>query len=202
VGLLNNSRREWIISPGFRPAPQSELRFSLALTAINFATAATMGNDDSLKVLISTDCGLSWNVLEAYTAQSGLTNSLVPKTIDLSSYAGQSCQIAFKATSGLVSNSQTTDLHLDNIQTGPLTSVSKYRINEDIIRVIPNPVNNGLMEIKFLEQNSDVRFFSAAGAEVFPVRESGKPGYFNVGKLPTGLYFVKSGNAACKFIIP
>lgn len=204
VGILGNARREWLISPGFRPAPQTELRFKIALTSINFSAPGSLGSDDSLKVLISTNCGQSWEILSAFTAQSGLSNALVEKTIDLTAYEGQSCQIGFKATSGSISNTQSNDIHLDDIQTGPLTT-SAYPLQKGKsgIRLFPNPVAGGLLTLDYEEACGRIHFYSVTGKEVFPVSSAENKPIFDVMNLPSGLYFIRSETGqSASFIIP
>ena len=203
VGILNNTRREWLISPGFRPAPQSELRFKIALTSVNFAVPGTLGGDDSLKVLISTNCGQSWELLQAYTAQSGLTNSLVQKNIDLSAYQGQSCLIGFKATSGNLSNTQTSDIHLDDIATGPLTTSSASLLLSGNIRIVPNPAHGGIISIQGIGENEVLRFFSSTGLEVYPKMLESSSRKFDLGELPRGMYLMRTGSGiSAGFVIP
>jgi hypothetical protein len=204
VGIVSNTRREWLISPGFRPAPQTELRFKLALTSINFAVPGTLGSDDSLKVLISTNCGLSWELVTAFTSASGLTNTLVPKTADLSAWAGQSCLIGFKATSGNVANTQSTDIHLDDIETGPLTTGASQLISgKASIRLFPNPAAGKTLFVEGDDANGNLRFFSSTGKEVFPEPAQGNGRSFDLKEITSGMYYIRteSGNTA-GFVIP
>jgi hypothetical protein len=204
VGIVSNTRREWLISPGFRPAPQTELRFKLALTSINFSVPGTLGSDDSLKVLISTNCGQSWELVTAFTSASGLTNSLVQKTADLSAWEGQSCLIGFKATSGSLANTQSSDIHLDDIETGPLTTAASPLISgKASIRLFPNPAAGKILFVEGEDVRGNLRFFSGTGKEVFPVSVERNIRSYDFKELPSGLYYIRteSGNTA-GFVIP
>jgi hypothetical protein len=202
VGLSGNTRREWILSPGFRPAAQSELRFSLAVTDRNFSVADFMGSDDSLKVMISTNCGQTWILLRAFTAQNGLSNALTPFTADLSTFAGQDCQIAFVATDGNIDNIEDYEIHLDDVKTGSLTtSVNSFSSHSENVMVIPNPSVPGKIRIVISPDEKQPRFFSVTGKEYFPKRISESENSFDTSAMPPGFYYLKTTRSMASFIL-
>ncbi len=202
VGLSGNTRREWIISPGFRPAAQSELRFSLAVTDRNFSVSDFMGSDDSLKIMVSSNCGQTWTLLRAITAQNGLGNTLTAFTADLSGFAGQDCQIAFMATDGNIDNLEDYEIHLDNIQTGPLTTGIQSGLGSlSSIRVYPNPATAGIIRLELPGREQNPRFFSISGKEFFPPRLQADELLFNTADMPAGYYLIRSGSFAASFLL-
>jgi hypothetical protein len=201
VALSGNSRREWIISPSFIPSAESEIRFNLALTDRNYAVADYMGIDDSLKVLISTDCGQNWSLLRAFTAFNGLSNSLTPFSADISIFAGQNCRIAFQATDGIINNTEDYELHLDSIRTGPLTVSVGREIRQKGITIYPNPCIGDRLNINTSGSEDDLRFFSSTGKEYFPSRISKETGLFDVRSMPPGFYLVRLKSESMPFIL-
>lgn len=189
-------RREWLISPGFVPATGSNpttLYFKIALTAPNTIISSSLGGDDSLVVLISTNCGQSWNFLRAFTASNNLTNSFTEAqsiAIPLESYAGQNCQLAFKATTGQVANPQFSDVHLDGIMVSPSVSTLPQLSGKAPLSLFPNPVKDGFIQTGNLGSGAP-RFFSLTGKEYFPVN-AGALGRFDVRMLPAGMYFLRT----------
>ncbi len=120
VNLYTNNRNEWIVGPKFVAAANSRLKFDVAITdfaAVTADAAGMQGTDDSVKVKISTDCGATYQDLYVFDAAntSGISNTLVPQLIDLSTYAGQNVIIAFVATDGPVDNTPDYDFHIDNV---------------------------------------------------------------------------------------
>jgi hypothetical protein len=195
VALSGNSRREWIISPIFKPLPESEIRFSLALTDRNFSISDFMGNDDSLKLMISTDCGENWSLVRAFTALNGLSNSLTPFSANISSYAGQNCRIAFQATDGNINNPEDYELHLDSIRTGPLTVSVSSILQTQEINLYPNPCSGDRLFIRMSGNDKEVpRFFSATGKEYFPPAIPGEKGVYNVEAMASGYYLLRWKN--------
>ncbi|MDW8334314.1 MAG: hypothetical protein RMM53_08880, partial [Bacteroidia bacterium] len=77
--VYSTGRHGWIISPQFVASPATELRFDAAIFAYNTTGFSGIGADDLFAVRISTDCGLSYQNLLAFTQSSqaglGLTNS-------------------------------------------------------------------------------------------------------------------------------
>ena len=202
VGLSGISKREWILSPGFKPAAQSEVRFRLAVTDRNFSVPDFMGSDDSLVVKITTDCGQNWTFLRAFTAQNNLSNVLTNFTADLSAFAGQTCQLGFFATDGNIDNLEDFEIHLDDVQTGPLTTgVQNYISMPAAISLVPNPAT-AQVSIRGLAENTALpRFFSASGKEFFPARISGSGLNFDISNLQAGYYLVRCGNSVAPLLV-
>jgi hypothetical protein len=118
-----------------------------------------MGSDDSLKVLISTDCGEKWTPLRAFTALNGLSNSLTPFTVNISAYAGQNCRIAFLATDGNINNLEDYEIHLDSISMGAVTVSVGSDVLHKNIRIYPNPCIDDRLYIKTSGDGEEIRFF-------------------------------------------
>lgn len=116
VNLLTNVYREWLITPPFKPTSVSGIRFKAAVTDFGTAEADQMGSDDSLKVMVSTDCGATWKPLFFLNAANNLTNTLTQFVVPLQLYDNQEIRIGFKATDGKVNNDEDYDLHLDDVE--------------------------------------------------------------------------------------
>jgi hypothetical protein len=201
IPLSGNSRREWLISPSFIPSTESEIRFRLALTERSYTVSDNMGSDDSLKVLISTNCGKNWSLLRTFTALNGLSNLLAPYTADISSFGGQNCRIAFQATDGFIDNLENYDLHLDSIQTGPLTVSVLREVRQKDFSIYPNPCNADKLYVKTSSEEGNIRFFSASGTEYFPSLISKENGCYDVRSMPPGFYFVRRKSTAVPFVL-
>ena len=123
INLYNTSHNEWIIGPRFAATASTVLQFDVAVT--DFASVTTgdvMGSDDRVSVMISTDCGVTWTEVKAFTAADNLPRTLTAQSVNLSAYAGQNIMVAFKATDGTVDNAEDYDFQLDNILIGPSCS--------------------------------------------------------------------------------
>lgn len=121
INLYYNTANAWIISPKVQITEASRIRFKAAITGYNNANAHTVrmqGTDDKVNVLVSTDgCGLVWTPLFTFDASNTteLTNVLTDYSILLSSYAGQTIQIAFQGTDGPIYNDPDYDFHIANV---------------------------------------------------------------------------------------
>ena len=116
VNLLSTVKNEWIIGPIVVPTNSTILSFDAAVTDVNNVFApATMGSDDGLYVMISTDCGLSYTPIFTISASNNLPNTLTNFTVSLASYSNTPVIVAFYATDGTVADPNNYDLHIDNI---------------------------------------------------------------------------------------
>jgi len=116
--VYGTSRKDWLITPpidlGTTP---KQLEFDMSLTAFNNSTAATLGTDDTVAVVISTDNGATWtkaNVLRSWNNTTPIANGTGSHIIiDLTAYNGI-VKIGFYAQS-TVSNAD-NDLFIDNVK--------------------------------------------------------------------------------------
>ncbi|MDX5347855.1 MAG: choice-of-anchor J domain-containing protein, partial [Hymenobacteraceae bacterium] len=118
VNLYTTSRREWIIGPKFTVGNNTHLLFKAAITAFSPAGApSSMGSDDSVRVMLSDDCGATFKMVRAITAVDTLSTTLRQFDIDLSGIpAGTQLIVAFFATDGPTDDTQDYYFHLDDIQ--------------------------------------------------------------------------------------
>jgi len=93
INVWSTTVRGWLITaPIDLDAKASyNLEFDLALTPYTGSAATTLGEDDTLAVVISTDNGTTWsssNILKQWTAADGISNTGQHEVIDLSEYSG------------------------------------------------------------------------------------------------------------------
>jgi hypothetical protein len=155
--MFSNAKREWMAGPVFKVLPQSEVKFNAAVVNRNATTADAMGADDSVNVMVSTNCGLSWSRIFSITAANNLPPTFTPFTVPLGSFAGQRIQIAFFATEGTVTNAQDYDFVLDEINAGITTDIENNM--EEFFVLYPNP-SDGIFRMRMNQQAA------ASGMEV------------------------------------
>jgi hypothetical protein len=136
INLYLATRKEWLISPKFTATAVSRLRFKTAVTGYNVTSSSIMGFDDKVRVMVSPDCGYSWTPIHEFNRDSMLPETLVPRSIDLSSFAGEDIMVAFFATDGPVDDPEDFDFHLDDIV------IESVYPNDVGVTSIPEPENN------------------------------------------------------------
>ena len=141
INLISDTKREWLISPVFGVDQNTFVKFKTAVTTYNQTGSATMGSDDSVNVMVSTNCGANWTRLQAFTAASGLTNQLSQQSVSLQAYAGQNVLVAFFATEGEVNDINNYDFHIDDIDVSPFTNTSEAYVALDA-NLYPNPAHD------------------------------------------------------------
>lgn len=141
TGLMTESGMEyenvkaWMVTPNIQiPEGETKLTFDLGLTQVDWDRSriqitdlcsdvtSNFVDDDLFAVLVSTDNGKTWNRDNATIwndkngdySYSALTAIPQKQTIDLSKYAGQVIQVAFKGES--TKENEFRMLHLDNVR--------------------------------------------------------------------------------------
>lgn len=139
INLYSTAKNEWAVGPKFNATATTKLRFSAAVTVKNSTTAsAVMGSDDEVKVMLSTDCGLSWFPVFTMNSSSNLSQILTSQVVPLDMYAGQRILVAFYATDGSIDNTEDYDFHIDNINISD--NIGGYDLG---ITSLLNPVTTG-----------------------------------------------------------
>ncbi|MEE4178188.1 MAG: choice-of-anchor J domain-containing protein [Bacteroides sp.] len=105
---------DWMIGPKFTASPN--LAVSLR-AAVQYEEGVTqMGADDKLAIMISDDCGASWEQVAALERGSGLIADLQPFTFPISEYGGEEVILACYATTGSLNNPESYILHITDIE--------------------------------------------------------------------------------------
>ena len=107
---------EWIISPKFVPVVNTAVVYRLAFTTQDNTSSRNLGIDDSLKVMVSTDCGQTFTTLKEYTSATPVSNTGQIDTVDLTAFAGMTVQVAFYAVEGTTDQLTNVDIFLDDIE--------------------------------------------------------------------------------------
>jgi PKD repeat protein/photosystem II stability/assembly factor-like uncharacterized protein len=159
------------------------------------------GYYDSLAVLASTDCGVTFNLLyiKGYsnlaTAPDNSSTMFVPSatqwdndTIDLISYAGQNnVMIAFQ-NRGHYGQA----LYIDNINL--MTSVGIHELqNNQQISVYPNP-SAGQFNFSGLEKGNKIEVFDMTGRIISETKASTDIEEINISEKAKGIYFYRITN--------
>lgn len=116
VNLSGINQREWLIGPIFRVPQASIMYFNAATTLADGTSNTAMGSDDKLEVMLSTDCGSSWNSMLTLDASTGLDNTLRQYALRLDNYIGQEIILALKASDGPSNDPEDYDLHVTNFE--------------------------------------------------------------------------------------
>ena len=123
INLYADTRKEWIISPTFKPLSSSSLTYKVAVTNWQNVDPDVMGSDDSVHVMVSNNCGQSWVKLKSYSKSDNLGITLLNQSVSLEAYQGQEIKIAFFATDGTVDDIEDYDFHIDNIRVGDVSNI-------------------------------------------------------------------------------
>jgi len=179
------------------------LAFQVAAATYS-ASGTTNNNWDTLEVLISADCGLTYASIYKNWGSSFVTRTMpatdafVPTSsewrrdsISLSNYIGKNnLVIAFRNTTGHENNIYLDDINLRTVTINP-------NLKSQGFLVTPNPTN-GVIAVQFYPQQTNLRsiqIFNIAGQKLAELKTgSGANNYysFNVSSQPTGTYIVRA----------
>jgi hypothetical protein len=117
VNLAGNNKIDWILSPGIKIGTNNFLKFRAGLFQQNGTGPAQFDVDDSVTVMVSTNCGATWSKLFKIgkTTVPGLTNNMQPYSVSLSAYNNQEIRLGFRARDG-VRIDFVSDLYLSQIE--------------------------------------------------------------------------------------
>lgn len=117
VNLYFTNRVGWMISPVFNlSAGGFEVKYDVAATNWNVATATTMGSDDQVNFLMSTDGGVTWTSMEVFNAANTPTNTTTTKVYNISTVTSPNVLFAYYATDGTVDDTPDYDFFIDNFK--------------------------------------------------------------------------------------
>ena len=178
-------------------ATDAELTFDLA-----YALYSAVDFSDTLQLLISTDCGFTWNVAyhkfdDALTTVPNITEDFfIPtaqewreETVDLNPYLGNSTVLVkFRHATDYENN-----LYIDDINIDAITSIEDHGI-QGTVSVYPNP-SNGMAYIDVqlnTAENVKIEVLNGVGELVTSTEEHTRKTVYelNLTNHPAGIYYV------------
>ncbi|MGB0982448.1 MAG: T9SS type A sorting domain-containing protein [Saprospiraceae bacterium] len=118
INLYAANVEDWILTPQYSltGAATYVVEFDFGVFAFAGTGVTTLGSDDQIQVLVSTNGGTSWTSLATYdntyvTAVGGNQES-----IDVTAYANKNAQFAIWATDGSVNDLEDNDIFIDNFR--------------------------------------------------------------------------------------
>lgn len=155
TALLNmnvGNNAAYIIGPKIVPSFNTFISFDLALTdAFSTVGNGQFDQDDTFELLISTDCGLTYQSIAIFNQDSLISNVLTNFELFLGAYEGQEIIPAFKVNDGSI-NGAAFGLHLDNINLFNSTAESISILS--IIQPISGPCFSASEQIGVILENN------------------------------------------------
>ena len=119
--IYNTNRKHWLVTPLVNLVEDCLLSFDVAFTAYSgtMVNPEQSGTDDKFVVLVSTNGGVSWQILRQWDNQGSayVLNNLTPDgetvELDLADYTGNVVQVAFYGESTVYNADN--NLHIDNV---------------------------------------------------------------------------------------
>jgi hypothetical protein len=177
INIYTTDRRDWLITPSINlGTTPKQLEFDIALTEYYSAAAATLGVDDTVAVVISTDNGATWssaNILQQWGSTTPIANGAGNHAIiNLSAYTGV-IKIGFYGAS-TVSN-EDNDIFIDNVK---IDAIPACQVP---LNLTANTITTNSANISWTASTST----SPAGYQ-WEVRTSGLPGSGATGLVASG----------------
>ncbi|WP_298901351.1 gliding motility-associated C-terminal domain-containing protein [uncultured Psychroserpens sp.] len=124
INLWQAAKSDWILSPQFdlTGGPfQVDFDFGIMQFASS-TTAGTLGSDDTVQLLISTDNGGSWTSLITFDNTTVVPVTGTQVVYDLTAYAGQIVQFGILGSEGTVDDAEDNDVFVDNFRVRAIPS--------------------------------------------------------------------------------
>ncbi len=162
-------------------------------------------NEDSLQILISPDCGLSWDILfnkggNQLATAPATSNVFYPtepsdwqeENIPLTGYTGE-VLIRFRAVNGVGNN-----LYLDDVQVNILIGTGEDHLPV-LYSTYPNPVISRL-NVAGLPEDTEIILTDIAGNSLFRIKAGNKTTMIDMKSLSDGVYILKTPFGSKKII--
>ncbi|AUC82868.1 choice-of-anchor L domain-containing protein [Lacinutrix sp. Bg11-31] len=118
INLWLAAKSDWLLTPLFDlTGGPFQAEFDLGVMAFGSTTnVGTLGSDDIVQFLITTDSGATWTVLETWDSTSVFPLTGLHPVYDLTAYAGQNVQFGILGSEGTVDDAEDNEAFIDNFQ--------------------------------------------------------------------------------------
>ncbi|WP_055447049.1 gliding motility-associated C-terminal domain-containing protein [Lacinutrix mariniflava] len=118
INLWLASKSDWLLSPSFDlTGGPFQAEFDLGVMAFGSSVnPGTLGSDDIVQILISTDLGVTWTILETWDSTTVFPVTGLHPVYDLTAYSGQNVQFGILGSEGTVNDPVDNEAFVDNFQ--------------------------------------------------------------------------------------
>jgi hypothetical protein len=195
--FAGNTDREWLISPIYTipSGTPHALKLQVAVTNYSFSgtttTADTMGSDDEVQLLMTTDSGTTWTMLTTWNAGNQPSVNGTDYLADLTAVTGD-VQFALWASDGVTNDPEDYDFHVGAFTVDLLSALSTDEFSTKGLdfSYYPNPVNSNLT-INANSKVSSIQVINVLGQTVFTSTPNTKKVSVDMSSLSKGAYFVR-----------
>lgn len=189
VNLYTTNRIGWLITPEMNTTIGNAyaLSFNYGVTAWGQTTPLAMGSDDTVKVAMTTDDGLTWTEVHTFNAASNVSNTSQLYTYEFNAPTSQA-RFALIATDGTVNDSEDYDFFVDNFAMEAVLSTGDFTSNS--FTAYPNPVKD-VLNVSFMQNISSVSVLNILGQQMLFVNVNANKGQVDMSNMPAGTYLVK-----------
>lgn len=124
INLWQAFKSDWILSPQFDlTGGPFQVDFDFGIMQFGSSTnAGTLGSDDTVQLLISTDNGATWTSLLTFDNTSVIPATGTQVVFDLTAYSGQIVQFGILGSEGTVDDTEDNDVFVDNFRVRAIPS--------------------------------------------------------------------------------
>jgi hypothetical protein len=194
VNIWGGSTDEYLISPKFNLSGATYyLNYDVALTGYDSTSAAALGADDYVALLVTQDGGSSWQELSRWDSTTAISNTGQSAVeITLSGY-GDVVQFAYYAFSD--TSNEDNDFYIDNFQI-MTTTLGVTNNSIENFNLFPTLVKD-IITFNSQKKIDSFEVYNLLGQQVFSEKINTKTAEFNLTPLAKGVYIVQvqSGNS-------
>ena len=197
LNLWQSVDREWLLSPVYTipSGTPHALKVQVAVTDYSgtgtTTTGDTMGSDDEVQLLMTTDSGTTWTMLTTWNAGNQPSVNGTDYLADLTAVTGD-VQFAFWGSDGTTDNTEDYDFHVGAFTVDLLSALSTDEFSTKGLdfSYYPNPVNSNLT-INANSKVSSIQVINVLGQTVFTSTPNTKKVSVDMSSLSKGAYFVR-----------
>jgi hypothetical protein len=189
VNLYAQNNIGWLITPQMSTTVGNDYTFSFnyGATIWNQTTPTVMGSDDFIKVVMSTNNGVSWTEIQNITAASNVSNNSQEYNYEFVATTS-AIKFALIASDGTINDAEDYDFFVDDVSLEVV--LSSPTITQNMFIVYPNPVKERLT-IRYNENITSVVVYNLLGQQMLVKNINATEGQLDMSNLTSGTYLVR-----------
>ncbi|PQJ17273.1 T9SS-dependent choice-of-anchor J family protein [Nonlabens tegetincola] len=205
MNLYQSVDQEWLISEDFDLSGTSNDELVIEVAVTNWTSSGTstasdtdtMGSDDQVDLMVSTDNGATWSSIFTWTLANQPAVTGTRETIDISAYTGIT-RFAIYATDGAVDDTEDYDFHVGVFEIDASASVDNTQ--ELGFTYYPNPTVD-IVNISAVNTIDSIVVTNLSGQQVVSYKPASQNAVVDLSTYSTGMYLLQvTSNGATKTV--